>query len=317
MFRLEREIFSLSEERNPISVQCNNNELNTSVLTPAMQDIAREILGESLVSMPAAAEVQLMCILKQYERQIRDGKLVNISSTNNVEQDSANINNAGQPRNMNEEKLLALSQVEHFRRCAFLASEKNKKLLDMVAASERVIRELRIERDKLKLLLSSKNDGNSSDKRGQEYRVEQAVKCKMLEADLEREKQYRKLISDDDTLSEMAMRITYLETWKENATRTIENQSNSLQATVSKSSYVEALNEIDNLKRDNTFLVDRIAVAHLSLLRYREILKSLGCSVEEDEECTTVSEKKEITIDGRLKALSVSCFDTSPFNIAS
>ena len=82
--RLERELFALSEtRRDPISegekkilmhsLDALKGEINvlkgdgSSTLSPMMRKRAKEILGEELAPMPAAAEVQFMCLMKEYE----------------------------------------------------------------------------------------------------------------------------------------------------------------------------------------------------------------------------------------------------------
>uniref|UniRef100_A0A7S2VHY6 Uncharacterized protein n=1 Tax=Skeletonema marinoi TaxID=267567 RepID=A0A7S2VHY6_9STRA len=81
---LERELFALSETRkDPIddgekkvlmhSLEALKVEMKalkgdgSSALSPMMRSRAKEIIGEDLVLMPAAAEVQFMCLMKEYE----------------------------------------------------------------------------------------------------------------------------------------------------------------------------------------------------------------------------------------------------------
>ncbi len=82
--RLERELFALSETRkDPIadgekkilihSLDALKQEVNalqgngSTIMSPMMRERAKEIIGEELVSMPASAEVQFICLMKEYE----------------------------------------------------------------------------------------------------------------------------------------------------------------------------------------------------------------------------------------------------------
>jgi hypothetical protein len=172
--------------------------------------------------------------------------------------------------------------IQHFRRCSLLASKRNKELLDMVSHSERVISRLRKE---------CSHEGKSPEVEVETSHVPHAVES-------------------NETRSEIMKRLLYLEKWKANAMTTIENQLKSLENTVSKSSYMEALHEIDDLRYANTLLADKVASAHISLLRYRDTAKSFGYSVDGNQEDPSSEVNKPLSSNAmpneRIKALSVS-----------
>lgn len=350
--RLEREIFSLSEDVSSPSVReevvlrqalsdlstenqrlrkevdrftassDGNDKDKESALTPLMREKAKDIIGEVLVPMPAAAEVQFLSIIKEYERTVHELELLTKSVTRRVEsrEVSYQMQSTLNPAKSSNRKIVSIdtlsddkttsieSHEEHFRRCATTVSDKNKKLLEMMAESERRICDLQNERDELARLREAKHT-NTDLAVAEASVLKLTVKCKALEADLEKETQSRLSIKKDVTESQTAARniISYLEEWKANAMEVIERQMKSLDATVSMSSYTEALVELDNLKLENTLLIDRDADAQVCLLKYRGICRSLGIDDQGLKEDVSDNKIPDANLNDKIKALMVSC----------
>eukprot|EP00970_Alexandrium_tamarense_P006036 scaffold1012_cov189-Alexandrium_tamarense.AAC.21 len=346
--RLEREIFSLSEDVSSPSVReevvlrqalsdlstenqrlrkevdrftassDGNDKDKESALTPLMREKAKDIIGEVLVPMPAAAEVQFLSIIKEYERTVHELELLTKSVTRRVEsrEVSYQMQSTLNPAKSSNRKIVSIdtlsddkttsieSHEEHFRRCATTVSDKNKKLLEMMAESERRIRDLQNERDELARLREAKHT-NTDLAVAEASVIKLTVKCKALEADLEKETQSRLSIEKDVTESQTAARniISYLEEWKANAMEVIERQMKSLDATVSMSSYTEALVELDNLKLENALLIDRDADAQVCLLKYRGICRSLGIDDQGLKEDVSDNKIPGANLNDKIKAL--------------
>jgi hypothetical protein len=96
-------------------------------------------------------------------------------------------------------------------------------------------------------------------------------------------------IANDEDRLELIKRLLYLEEWKTNAMNTIESQIKS--STVCKTTYEEVLYELDNLKRDNILLVEKLANCQVTLMKQGEVLKAVDSNA---------------TPNDRIKALSVS-----------
>ena len=189
--RLEREIFSLAKVEGPTTsddeivllkktlhdVTMQNQKLrddikstmesvkpNGSVLTPYMMERAKEVLGEELQAMPAAAEVQFMCLMKDHDRATLELTLVtktlarwskerhttkldnqvqrklcsgaptpDEADTAPVHGDQLNqmcdVKNNDTPIDQNNALSFCEKEVKHFRHCAFLVQQKNEQLL--------------------------------------------------------------------------------------------------------------------------------------------------------------------------------------------
>lgn len=145
--------------------------------------------------------------------------------------------------------------VQQFRRGSLLASEKNERLRRVIAQSEQMLGKLA--------------DGNVSS--------ESTKDC------------IANIANDEDRL-ELIKRLLYLEEWKTNAMNTIESQIK-WESTVCKTTYEEVLYELDNLKRDNILLIEKLANCQVTLMKQGEILKSVDTNA---------------TPNDRIKALSVS-----------
>lgn len=220
------------------------------------------------------------------------------------------INNLTSEKNNNSSALP--HQIEYLRNCLLMANKRHEKLLDIIAKSDRVIAKLSAERE----LLSASEDTTSSNKEAAKSttRVEtkSEVSCAILNNTSARDPDTSHV--DDKTMI-MMNRILYLEKWKTKAMGIIESQLKSLETTVGKTPYVIALSEIDNLRRDNILLVSRVTSAHASLLKYREIIKSVGCNV--DANGTAADTQPRIANNARIEALSVSFGVSLPANMIS
>ncbi|KAL3794131.1 hypothetical protein HJC23_012838 [Cyclotella cryptica] len=306
--------------------------------TPTIRDVA---------PMPSASDIRTMRLVQEFDSTTRDvapliashlpestqsprrpnvqptkqDDVVTSSNASAIEHKTFKENkNANESINESDDLALCRYHVEHFRHCSHMVKEENKKLRDMVS-------QLCNERDALSLLLVR----NSGDVHYGDAEIDVAdaensnvttlvsttncaqleIRCKSLETELKRERQSRNGANMDDMKSEMMKRIMYLEQWKANAMTTIENQLKSIDSSVNKSCYVEALDELENLKLENILLMDRLSATEVSLLQYREIVKSFGCSVDEKEKVGTLKKQEETSSPSivapheRIQALSV------------
>ena len=320
--RLEREIVSLAERNDSEiitrNVATDENLFNItdgvehdepkSTLSSTLREQARRLLGEDLVPMPAAAETQFALLMKEYENINHEAKIAA-----NGEVDHQYIQTQTQKCRMatmqNNEVIQDLascaSDIEHFRRCAHLALEKNQKLLEMIAKSDRIITGLYIERDQLLAKLKQHPGDNPIFSEVISFIERNPVSGSECDGE-----EICQAIGSNEMMSEMNRRLLYLETWKANAMLAIESQLKALGESVDKSSFLAATNDMDNLRCENTILTDKITTAQLSLLKYREIMKSLGYNADnvvvDSEHGDKQSLLSSTSADERMKALWVS-----------
>lgn len=303
---------------------------------------------ESLVPLPVAADVRTIRPVQEFDPTTRD---VTPLSTNELHEnrqsphkpivqptnEDATVTNANaiviqnkslgdntksaiEPFNERDDIALCRSHLEQFRRCSLLVKEKNKKLLRMVSQLCHERDALSIELDRARTLLAGKTttggDVENKETKNSDLSKSQLEKSTPLEAKLERGRQSKIGVLIDDAKSEMMNRILYLEKWKVNAMSTIESQLKLLDTSVNKSCYFEALNELDNLKLENILLIDRLSIDEVSLLRYRELVKSLGCRIDDNEKAGSLEKQaanslpSSVTPDDRIQVLSVSfCYE--------
>jgi hypothetical protein len=181
---------------------------------------------------------------------------VNSDGTDSSEQPTQHQNSAHSTTISVNDLPICAPFVQQFRRGSLLASEKNELLLRVIAQSEQMLGKLA--------------DGNVSS--------ESTKDC------------IANIANDEDRL-ELIKRLLYLEEWKTNAMNTIESQIKCLESTACKTTYEEVLYELDNLKRDNILLIEKLANCQVTLMKQGEILKSVDTNA---------------TPNDRIKALSVS-----------
>ena len=186
------------------------------------------------------------------------------------------------------------------RKCLIMANNRHEKLLEIVAKSDRVIAKL-INDQELRLP-SGVNTSSLKEaaKSCIDVQTTSDAPCVMSDSTSVLDPSN----SRGDAKTMIMSRILYLEEWKAKAMSIIESQLKSLDTTVSKTSYVAALNELDSLRLGNTLLIDKLTSAHVTLLKYREIIKSVGCNVNTNE--TTQENERIIETNARIEALSVS-----------
>mmetsp|Transcript_22137 Transcript_22137/g.46294 ORF Transcript_22137/g.46294 Transcript_22137/m.46294 type:complete len:1330 (+) Transcript_22137:96-4085(+) len=229
--RLEREIFSLSEAANEPrgeslqlkQVAAENQQLRNdidklwvresvnpesgSTLTRLIRQRAKELLGEDLTTMPAAAEVQFLCLLNEHDKLAQELALITKNIPKQETGEQPVCTNKDHTRSSKYESstgvllnsdlnadALALhdSQVEHFRQCTQVVNERNEKLTCVVSTMERAMDDLKKERDVLSAQL---NQFGGEDAPGQVGLVSEvtklSIKCDSLEEDLKKEKHAR------------------------------------------------------------------------------------------------------------------------------
>ena len=147
--RLERELFALSGERNcdgETKILINAlNELKTEMIgikgditfavSPTMRSRVKEILGEDLVLMPPAAEVQFMCLLKEYdkisEKRVNKDQSLELNYAHILERPSDTPNKelfrqlllSGQENRELKNKLLTTTALLEEERCKIIPEE--------------------------------------------------------------------------------------------------------------------------------------------------------------------------------------------------
>ena len=293
-----------------------NVDNDVSSMPSNLRERAKEILGEDLVSMPTAAEIQFIVLMNEYDKVCKEVMHISKTKAKEVAHTQSPLITGTQHRSdnqiiaekstsdapINENLASCASQIEDFRRCSLLASKKNTDLLELIRKSDIVISQLY--HDKKELLAQLRN-GEPEDC------VSDNDDCRETTVETDTTVQSEREYENDELGSEMMQRLIYLETWKANAMVKIDNQLTSLNSTVSKTAHVEALRDVDDLRRDNTLLLDKLAVATTSLLKYREIFNSLGGSLDgvavDLHKETTSMLPSNATLNDRIKALSVSC----------
>jgi hypothetical protein len=336
---------------NKICDETKASKAIVSSSTPTLHERERERQGGSLVRLPVAADVRTTRPVNEFDsttgdvtplstdklHENRQSPRTPIVPLTNEDDTVTNSNaiaiqnksledstkSAFEPFNERDEIALYISHFEQFRRCSLLVKEENKKLLKMVSRLCNERDALSIELGRVRTFLVSKNITggdveNKETENSEQSKFPSTADCEQLEertpleAKLDQGRQSRIGVLINDAKSEMMNRILYLEKWKANAMTTIESQLKSLDTTVNKSCYLEALNELDNLKLDNILLIDRVSVDEVSLLRYRKLVKSLSCSIDDNEKVDTLEKQaanslpSSATPDDRIKALSVS-----------
>ena len=233
--RLEREIFSLSEtggeprgaglvlkqalddmtsenkklrgEIDALKAGGGDNS-HGSALTPSMLKKAEDLLGEVLAAMPAAAEVQFLCLMNKYDEIARELKRVGEQSNSgdiceHVEcNDNENVNKAEIPPHESDiegEMPPREIEIENYQQCIAVVNERNQKLTDTVSIMEANMQKLRNERDifannneRLEKLAQSNNlDAKNQDGQlvGMISEISAlTIKCKCLQEQLTKEK---------------------------------------------------------------------------------------------------------------------------------
>lgn len=220
-----------------------------SSLPSNLREQAKEILGEDLVSMPTVAEVQFMVLMNEYDKvckqmmhttqtKAKDDAQTQSpytgtqhSSDNQIiaEDNPMKTENSVIDVPNNETLASCASQIEDFRRCSLTASKMNTDSFEL-------IRKLDGEPD-----CESDND---------DCKIEAVATDAIMQSEREHKNDEQK--SDEGAATSL---------WKANAMVKIDKQLTSLNSTVSKAAYVEALRDVDDLRRDNSLLINKLSLS--------------------------------------------------------
>lgn len=290
--RLEREIFTLAESRHTVTVKSDNANSSSTAEPDRATDKQEE--QNSISTTDSITETLDHKPIPDQSSAATETQVSQQGTSPNLQNESAPADQVNQEIPDDEEdldvtkgKLMSYASLIHkFRRCSLSASKKNEKLLCLITQTHRLISRLTSERDALSDQLdkiSGAGDSKARSRSETKLVVEQHVE-------------------NDADYSEVKKRLLYLERWKATAMTTIEAQLKYLDESVSKSSYIQVVGELDVLKRDNIFLTDAVATAQASLMRYRDIVKSLGYGAGTEE----LELPSLVATNDRVKALSVS-----------
>ena len=273
------------------TVSVDNYSPSVTNTRGSAQKVAEDIVSESLASEP----------LPSIGNQIQGYHQQDHSAGGDTKHLTGKENSKSIGLNLTKPLSTSPSTINiDVRKCLIMATNRHEKLLEIVAKSDRVIAKL-INDQELRLP-SGVNTSSLKEaaKSCIDVQTTSDAPCVMSDSTSVLDPSN----SRGDAKTMIMSRILYLEEWKAKAMSIIESQLKSLDTTVSKTSYVAALNELDSLRLGNTLLIDKLTSAHVTLLKYREIIKSVGCNVNTNE--TTQENERIIETNARIEALSVS-----------
>ena len=136
-------MFCLAEKNFPDKLAEND----VSSMPSNLRERAKEILGEDLVSMPTAAEIQFIVPMNEYDKVCKEVMHISKTKAKEVAHTQSPLITGTQHSNdnqiiaekstsdapINENLASCASQIEDFRRCSLLASnsKKNTDLLEL------------------------------------------------------------------------------------------------------------------------------------------------------------------------------------------